>query len=87
MSCGWHGAGTPSEFVCIICDINGLLASACSERWKAEGGLDRLREQLASGGRGASSDDVHGDDAVAFARWQRCSRLRTVLRVSVSLQH
>lgn len=68
MSCGWHGARTPREFICIICDINGLLASAGWGKWEAEGGLDRLREQLGSGSRGAPSDDVHGDDAVALAR-------------------
>ena len=57
MSCGWHGARTPPPaFICIICDIDNLLASAGWDDFQKRGGLDRLPQGPVTGSGDAATD-------------------------------
>ena len=70
MICGWHGARTPSAFICIVCDIDNLLASAGWDDFKAKGGLDRLLPRRGTGGEpsaDALGEGAAGDLARALA--------------------
>lgn len=61
LTCGWHGARTSSPaFVCLVCDVNGLLASAGWDAFKRAGGLDRLP-------RGRAADTAPGGGTHAAA--------------------
>lgn len=54
LTCGWHGTRTSSPaFLCLLCDINALSASADWGAFKRMGGLSRLPQ-----GRGAGTDGV-----------------------------
>lgn len=71
MSCGWHGARTPPPaFICIVCDIDNLLASAGWDDFKAKSGLDRLPQRPGPGaapGGDPAVEDAAGDLARALA--------------------
>ena len=85
MSCGWHGARlrTP-PFICIICDVNNLLASAGWDDFKANSGLNRLPPGVAPGARGEPPATPMTTPQSSRRRWLRCSRLRTAIRTRSS---
>jgi hypothetical protein len=63
LSCGWHGARTSAPaFLCLVCDVNGLLASAGWDAVKRTGGLN-----WPSQGRGAGTTPAAGDAQSAAA--------------------
>lgn len=70
MSCGWHGARTPPPaFICIVCDVDNLLASAGWDDFKAKGGLDRLPQRYTTGAApGDLGDPLTQDAAGDLAR-------------------
>jgi hypothetical protein len=62
MSCGWHGARTPSPaFICIVCDVDSLLSSAGWGEFVRIDGLDRLLPRE----RGAGAAEAPDLDAAA----------------------
>jgi hypothetical protein len=70
MTCGWHGARTPPPaFICIVCDIDNLLASAGWDDFKAKGRLDKLPHGRGTGAApGAPADPLSQDAAGDLAR-------------------
>lgn len=66
LCCGWHGARTRSPaFLCLVCDINDLFASAGWDAFKQGGGLQRI--EGAGGPAGVGEREAVAELAWALA--------------------